>query len=360
MCNQCASPQAHGGNNEFVDGLLQTINSAGTALMMSVGHRTKLFDTMASMRPSTSETIAEAAGLNERYVREWLGSMVTAGIIEYDRELRTYNLPETHAEFLTRKAGSNNVATVAQFVSVLGSVEDRIVECFHKGGGVPYSAFGRFHEVMAEESGQTVLLALEDTIIPLIPGIREKLEAGIHVLDVGCGRGRAMTHLAGRYPNSRFVGYDISKEAIDYATQAAEQAGVSNAKFFVKDVALIDDNAEFDLAFTFDAIHDQADPGAVLRNIRRALKPGGIYLMQEIGLHTDVADNAEHPLGSFVYTISCMHCMTVSLSAKGAGLGAAWGVEKAAEMLHEAGFGAPRLERLPHDIMNAYFVVPRG
>lgn len=312
------------------------------------------------MDPSTSNEIAQAAGLNERYVREWLGSMVTAGIVKYNRDSLRYSLPKAHAEFLTRKAGSNNVATVAQFVSVLGSVEDQIVECFHNGGGVPYSSFSRFHEVMADESGQTVLLALDEYIIPLVPGLREKLEAGIHVLDVGCGRGRAMTYLASRYPKSSFVGYDFSKEAINFASQAAKDSNLSNVKFFVKDVSMLDDNAEFDLVCTFDAIHDQAKPADVLKNIRKALKPDGIYLMQEIGLHTDVADNMNHPLASFVYTISCMHCMTVSLSAGGAGLGAAWGVEKAAEMLKEAGFGNPRVERLPHDIMNAYFVVPRG
>jgi hypothetical protein len=165
----------------FAERMLGVVNDAAIALMTSIGHRTGLFDAMAGLPPSNSAQIATASELNERYVREWLAAMVVGGVVEHDPENGTYRLPPEHAAWLTRAATPDNIAVAAQFVPVLASVEDRIVECFRKGGGVPYSAFGRFHEVMAEDSGQTVVAALTDSILPLVPGLTERLEAGIDV-----------------------------------------------------------------------------------------------------------------------------------------------------------------------------------
>ena len=137
---------------------------------------------MADMPEATSTQIAEAAGLNERYVREWLGTMVTGRVVNYDPADQTYRLPAEHAAYLTDE-GEYNFASSMQFIPVLGNVEDKIVECFRKGGGVPYSEYPRFHEVMAAESAQTTVAALHSHIIPLVPGLKEKLEAGIDVLD---------------------------------------------------------------------------------------------------------------------------------------------------------------------------------
>src|SRR5688500_11851774 len=137
---------------KFAEKMIGIINGGALALMTSIGHRTGLFDIMADLPPSTSRQIADAAGLNERYVREWLGAMVVGRIIDYDAQAATYSLPEEHATALTRAASPNNIAATTQFISLLGSVEGQIIESFRKGGGVPYSAFPGFHEVMAEES----------------------------------------------------------------------------------------------------------------------------------------------------------------------------------------------------------------
>lgn len=160
----------------FTDRILGVINNGALALMISIGHRTKLFDSLGQLPPSTSQEIADSTGLNERYVREWLGAMVTGRIIDYNATKKTYYLPPEHAAFLTRAAEGNNIAPITQFISVLGTVEDQIVDCFFQGGGVPYSQYKRFHEVMAEESAQTVVAALEEYILPLIPNIKEALE----------------------------------------------------------------------------------------------------------------------------------------------------------------------------------------
>src|ERR687889_526639 len=336
---------------EFAERMVGVLNEGSIALMTSIGHRTGLFDVMAGLPPYTSEQIASVADLNERYVREWLGAMVVGKIVDHDPENGTYRLPQEHAAFLTRAASPDNIAAFTQYVALLGTVEDGIVESFKNGGGLPYSAFPRFHEVMAEDSGQTVLPALTDHILPLVPGLTERLEAGIDVLDVGCGSGRALNLMARTFPNSRFLGYDLSEEAIARACAEAQEHGTTNARFEVEDAATLDEEASYDLITTFDAVHDQADPAAVLIGIANALREDGVYLMQDIAGSSHHNNNLEHPIGPFLYTISCMHCMTVSLAQGGAGLGAAWGEELALQMLREAGFGPVEVKRLEHDIM---------
>lgn len=343
----------------FSQRMLQVLNEAAVAMMSSIGHRTGLFQVMSKLEPSTASVIAQEAALNERYVKEWLGAMVTGGIVDYDAANQTYTLPPEHAAFLTPAAIPNNISVPAQFVSVLGSVEDRIVDCFRKGGGVPYSEYARFHEVMAEESSQTAGWALMDAILPLVPDLKQRLQNGATVLDVGCGSGRTVNLMAETFAGSTFIGYDLSKEAIAKARDDAAERGLINAHFAVKDVARLLEASKYDLITGFDAIHDQAHPQRVLDNIARALKPDGVFLMQDIAGSSYVENNMDLPLGPFGYTISCMHCMTVSLAQDGEGLGAMWGEEKARGMLTDAGFNSIEVHQLPHDILNSYFVVKR-
>jgi ubiquinone/menaquinone biosynthesis C-methylase UbiE len=341
---------------EFGEKVMTVLNHAATGLMLSIGHRTGLFDTLSALPATTSARVAEAAGLSERYVREWLGAMVTAGVVEYEPEGRLYRLPPEHAAWLTRAAVPQNLAASAQFFAVLGSVEDEVVAAFRHGRGVPYQSYHRFHEVMAEESAQTVLAGLHEHILPLVPGLRERLQAGIDVVDVGCGSGRALNLLAANFPASRFTGCDFSEEAIAAANAEAVRLRLPNVRFVVRDVAEPFEPTSQDLITAFDAIHDQAKPDRVLRNIREALRPGGVFLMQDIMASSHLHQNCDHPFGPFLYTISCMHCMSVSLACGGPGLGAVWGKETALRMLREAGFGLVRVETLPHDAMNYYYV----
>ncbi|MFB5607089.1 MAG: class I SAM-dependent methyltransferase [Candidatus Nitrosomaritimum yanchengensis] len=342
----------------FEDQMLDIMNKSALALMISVGHRTKLFDTMSKLPDSTSADIARNSNLNERYVREWLGALVTAKIIDYDPQSSLYSLSKEKANFLTRN-GSFNMATTAQFIPVLAQVEDEIIHCFENGGGVPYEKYHRFHDVMAEESSQTVLAELIDGILPIVPEIIEKLQQGIRVLDVGCGSGRAINLMAKTFPSSQFVGYDFSKEGIANAEREKEGLGITNSSFEQQDVAYFDHEDHFDLITAFDAIHDQANPEKVLENIKRSLKPGGVFLMQDIAGSSKLENNLDHPLAPFLYTVSCLHCMTVSLALEGRGLGAMWGKEKAIEMLKEAGFSNVEVKQLPHDPIN-YFYVARS
>jgi ubiquinone/menaquinone biosynthesis C-methylase UbiE len=344
----------------FAERVLDMLNGGALAVMTSVGHRTGLFDALAELDRATSQELADAAGLNERYVREWLGAMTTGRIVEIDPETARYSLPPEHAAWLTRAASPDNLAVEAQWIPTLSAVEDDIIECFHKGGGVPYERFARFHEVMAEESAQTVLSVLFSHILPLVQGMAERLENGASLLDLGCGRGRALLMLAERFPKSTFRGYDLSADAIAFGTVQAAEHELENVTFIQRDLSTFDTDAEpeaFAYVTTFDAVHDQARPLAMLKGIRRVLEPGGTYLMQDIQGSSHVHENMDHPGGPLLYMISCMHCMTVSLAQGGDGLGAMWGEQKARELLAEAGFTSVDVHRLEHDPFNAYFVV---
>lgn len=340
----------------FAAGLVSGLNQAATMLMISIGHRTGLFDRLAELPPSTSDEIASASVLSERYVREWLGAMVSARVVEYDPATKRYRLPPEHAMWLTRATTPNNMAVTAQWISLLGSVEDEIVRAFAHGKGVPYTAYRRFHGVMAEESGQTVVARLVDAIVPLAASLPDTLAKGAQALDVGCGSGQAVMTLAEAFPRSYFTGYDFSTEAIAAAREEARQRGLRNVRFEVRDAATLHEEGRYDLITAFDAIHDQADPAAVLAGIRRALKPSGTFLMQDIGASSHVHENIDHQLGPFLYTVSTMHCMSVSLANNGVGLGTMWGRETALRMLREAGFRDIVVKRLEHDPMNDYFV----
>jgi len=344
----------------FAGRLLTALNDGALCLMASIGHRTGLFDEMREQPPQTSNEIASRAGLNERYVREWLGAMVTSGVVSVDAQGLRYHLPPEHAAYLTRKAGADNFAVFTQYVPILGQVEDAIIECFKNGGGVPYEQFPRFHAVMAEDSGQSVLSSLESHILPLVPGLADRLARGLRWLDAGCGSGRIVNRLAELFSNSQFVGMDFSKDAVRVASDEASAKGLKNVEFVEMDLSDFDRDAEpesFDVITTFDAIHDQGKPLNVLKGIHRALKSDGVYLMQDISGTSHMDKDIEHPIGTFLYAISCMHCMTVSLAQGGEGLGAMWGEEKTREYLQRAGFRSITTHRLAHDIQNNWYVV---
>ena len=344
----------------FAGQMLGVFNSAMLALMTSIGHQTGLFDKMASLSPSTSAQIAQAAGLNERYVREWLGAMVTGRIIEYDPADATYGLPPEHAVTLTRAAGPDNLANLSQYVSLFGNVEEHIIAAFRNGGGVPYSAFPRFQRLQAEESAQIHDAVLIDVTLPLVPGLSDRLSAGIDVLDVGCGQGHSINLMARTFPSSRFAGHDFSEEGVAAGTAEASSWGLANARFEAKDAATLDEPGRYDLITAFDAIHDQAQPTRVLRAIAEALRPDGVFLMVDIAASSNLHENIDHPLGPALYAVSTMHCMTVSLALNGEGLGTMWGEQLARQKLAEAGFTRVDVKQVPGDFINNYYIAKKG
>ncbi|MFI6650752.1 class I SAM-dependent methyltransferase [Streptomyces sp. NPDC050529] len=341
----------------FAGRMVQVVNDTCLGLMAGLGHQSGLFDTMAGMAPATSGEIAEAAGLNERYVREWLGAMVVGGIVDYEPEQGTYALPPEHAASLTRSAGPDNLARIAQDFGMMGEVEQQVLEAFRTGRGLPYSAYPRFQSLQAEESGEVFDLALVNGIVPLVPGLPERLRAGIEVLDIGTGHGHAVNVLAGAFPASRFQGLDMSDEGIAAARAEAAALGLTNTAFDVGDCAELD--GSYDLITAFDVIHDLARPVRTLAAVATALAQDGVFLMGDIAASSRLEENIDHPLGPALYTFSVFYCMSVSLGEGGEGLGTVWGEQTARRMLGEAGFGRIDTQRVEGDILNVYYVARR-
>jgi len=340
----------------FASRMFQFLNGGMLSLMISIGYKTGLFDTISQLKPSTSQEISRAAKLNERYVREWLGAMVTGNIIDYDPSTGKYSLRKEHSTFLTRKSGIDNLAVLAQYVSLMGNVEDKIVECFINGGGLPYSEYPKFQQLQAEETARIFDSMLINQILPLIPEINNRLNDGIRVLDIGCGRGRAINLMGKAFSRSKFTGCDISREGISSAKEEAKNLGLTNVQFEIKDALLIEELGKFDLITAFDTIHDQTQPTKVLKAINASLNNAGFFLMQDIAASSNVEKNIDNLLAPALYTISTMHCMSVSLAFNGEGLGTMWGKELAVKKLDEAGFKDIKVKNIEGDIMNYYYL----
>jgi SAM-dependent methyltransferase len=341
---------------EFAERMVGAIDAGSLAILLSIGHQTKLFDTLAELPPATSAQIADAAGLTERYVREWLGGVAAGRIVDYDPAAQTYSLPRHRAAVLTRAAGPDNLSRVAQFIPLLAEVEQKVIGCFRTGGGLAYSEYPRFHTLMAEESGEVFDAALVDVILPMADGLPDKLRAGAELADIGCGSGHAINVMAQAFPASRFTGIDFSEEGLAAGRAESERLGLTNTTFAQYDVAALDIADGYDVITAFDAIHDQAHPAQVLANIYRALRPGGVFLMVDVKASSRLEDNIGVPFASYLYTVSTMHCMSVSLGLEGDGLGTVWGRQLATSMLADAGFGDVQVREIDSDPINNYYI----
>ncbi|MQG68142.1 MAG: class I SAM-dependent methyltransferase [SAR202 cluster bacterium] len=277
-------------------------------------------------------------------------------LFSYTTSWDSTQLPKEHASVLTKTAGPNNAARFARFIGMLAKVETDVVDCFERGGGVDYSAYsdfmGLWSEVVEEIHGSQLI----EKVVPLMPDIQEALTRGINVLDVGCGDGTVVNLLADAFPKSHFAGWDILEGPIERAKNKSTSLGFNNTQFAARDVLQSDGEGLFDFVTAFDCIHDMAQPHLTLSAIRRLLKTEGTFLMVDIAASSELQNNLNNPMAPWLYTSSCLHCMTVSLAQGGAGLGSMWGDEKAVELLEETGFRNIVVEKLDGAIFNNYFI----
>ncbi|XP_066269497.1 S-adenosylmethionine-dependent methyltransferase Rv2258c-like [Branchiostoma lanceolatum] len=346
--------------DQFALRMVTTVSSGFVSLGIAVGARTGLIAQLAEADgPETAVQIAEKACMKERYVREWLAIMVTARIVDYDKEQKTYFLPKHRAGVLVPDGAMGSMGNWSDFVRQAAMVANDVADCFKNDGpkGVPYSAYPEFNGWMAEIR-ENEHKSLVSKFLPTIPGLAEALESGIRVIDAGCGRGIATLTLAQHFPKSTFVGTDFSEEVIQWANEENNKRGLANVTFQVHDLAKMPDDwsDSFDYVLVWDVIHDQADPEMALREIFRMVKPGGRFSMVDIKGHSDLADNMGNPAAPLLYGASLFHCMTVSLYFGGKGLGTLWGQELAAQMLQEAGFTDVQALDLPHSPVEIHFL----
>ncbi|CAG8553659.1 931_t:CDS:1 [Paraglomus brasilianum] len=337
--------------------LIKTLNNGALCLMISIGHRTGLFDTLATFYPEyvSSQTLAEKANLNERYVREWLGGMVVGEIIEYDSELKSYRLPQEHALLLTRAAVGKNMAILSEWVSSLACFEDGVLECFRNGGGLHNETFYRIHEIIAERT-ELIAPELHSTILPCIPGLLDSLEKGCKALDIGCGRGFVILDFAKRFPNSTFYGYDILPKLVADANADVASSGLTNVSFRVQDVSKIEEVNEYDVIICMESIHVLVDPINALKCVHRALKENGVFALLQVNASSELENNKTLAFGPALYSISAIHTLSVSLAEGGMGLGACWGNESTLKTLKDVGFNKTDVIQLPNELLPRWFV----
>ncbi len=338
----------------FAEQLFGTYVAGMVNLMVDLGHRTGLFEALAEA-PATSEQLAHRAGLNERYVREWLGAVATAGFVDYDPAPRSFTLPAEHAACLTG-SGSMNLAPLSKVLTLLAKHLPDMTTVFREGGGIPYERFRpEFTDVMDGLSRGVFDEQLVDVIVPKT-GLADRLADGIQVADIGCGTGHSTNVLARAFRNSRFVGYDLAEDALELARTEAAGYELTNVSFEALDLTSFAADPPMDAVFAFDVIHDQVDPATVLQRVRDALAPGGVFVMMDTKSQSDLVGNIGNPFAPLLYAVSTMHCMTVSLAHDGAGLGTAWGEQLARRMLADAGFGRIETFDVPDDPLDMVFV----
>lgn len=352
---------------EFAEKMTAILNYGALNLAMGIGYQTGLFDAMDKLGgPETVDVIAAGARLDSRYVREWLGIMVCGGIVELadgeDDEDRFF-LPKAHGDLITRRAGENNLGVYTQEIPLLTSCAmEPVVQGFHSGQGIDYEQYPAFQAFMGELADAKHQRVLIDQFLPSIDEgkLCRDLERGIAVCDLGCGQGLAAILMAKAYPNSRFTGMDVSREAIEHAAGAARREALPNLRFLCRDAADLNNDAEFEEAFdyitAFDAIHDQTRPLEALQSVKYMLAPGGLFSMIDITADSRLRKNMEHPMGAFLYTVSLMHCMPVGLAREGMGLGMMWGRQQAVALLNKAGFQAVEILPIPNDAFNTHYM----
>ena len=339
------------------------LEGAFTAGMIHLGDQLGLYRVMADAdEPMTSDELADATGLQERWVREWLHNQAAARLVE----LHTAEGPSRFGlsgEAVAVLASPNHPAFgMGMFHRLPQTMQALSVmpESFRTGLGHDYDSHGPDGAVGIERSFEPWNRHnLLRKVLPAMDGVVERLEVGARVADVGCGAGGAVLLMAEAFPNSTFVGYDISRHALERADAKLAESGLSNARFVDPRDEPLPTDGSLDLVTTFDCIHDMAHPSPVVAAIRGALRDDGHWLLVDIRAAESLEDNISlNPMAALLYGVSVLTCMSSALSEPdGAGLGTlGLPASKAEEMADAAGFTRFAVLDVPHP-MNAFYEV---
>jgi SAM-dependent methyltransferase len=344
---------------EYAKRVFGALGGAMTSAMICLGDRLGLYRTLAASGAVTSEELAVRSGLSERWLREWLQQQGAAGILDYRGEGRFELTPEGIAVLADESHPAFGAGFFASLPETMG-VLDRLPEAFRTGIGLPYDAAGAEGARGVERGVAPWFRALlVPLVIPRLSGVRELLEGGAAVADVGCGAGQALLAMARAFPRSEFHGWELSRHALERAECNRSEAGVSNAFFHDVSKLPLPTDGRFAFVLTLDCLHDMTDPTGAARAIRRAIRNDGTWLICEIKSHASYEENvARNPMAPMMYGTSVLTCMSSALSEPGgAGLGTL-GLHAGLlrQMVEEAGF--TRFESLDfgHPV-NAFYAV---
>jgi SAM-dependent methyltransferase len=317
---------------------------ATNAVLAYLGDTLGLWRALAEVSDASSEELADRTGLAERYVREWLAAQAAAGYVRYAPESRRFTLPAEHAAVLADDDSPAALGGGWEFVAAVWAVTDRLATAYATGTGFGYdqqdprlaTAVERFFRPLYRTS-------LVGEWLPAVDGLVARLEAGIRVLDVGCGLGTATQLLARHFPASTFTGIDVDAASLRAAQRAAQEAGLADRVTFCRADGQELGGGSFDLVCYFDTLHDMGDPRAALREARDVLAENGLVLAVEPAASDRLEDNL-HPLGLSWYASSATACLPSSLGQPGqTGLGAQAGPARLLDVFADAGFTRTRI-----------------
>ena len=300
---------------------------------------------MADGLPVTSAELAEKTGLQERYLREWLSALASAGYVTFDPAAGRFRLPPEHAPVLADDSSPFSFGGWYEFMPSAAVPMTRIITAFRQGGGVSQDQYpATFWRGLERTSGVRYRNNFVQEWIPPSPACGRSWRQGATVADVGCGTGFALQVLAEAFPNIRCAGYDVFPPNVAASTERLKGSPAADRVSFVVHDAAEPIPETYDLVLAFDVVHDSANPAALVRGLRQAVKPDGTLLLCEITSEENLEDNAG-PLGAMKYGLSVLYCMTTSLSQGGDGLGTVGLPEPRLKELC-LGSGFTRFERL--------------
>jgi 2-polyprenyl-3-methyl-5-hydroxy-6-metoxy-1,4-benzoquinol methylase len=314
-----------------------------SAPLFVLGEKLGLYKAMAGAGPLTSEEVAERSGTAERYVREWLRNQAAGGYVAYHPESDTYTLSDEHALALADEDSPFYVLGAFELIASLYADEEKILEAFRTGAGLGWHEHDHRLFRGTERFFRPGYKAhLVSEWIPALDGVKEKLELGAKVADVGCGHGASTIILADAYPNSEFHGFDYHAASIQRAREAAAEAGVADRITFEVASAKDYPGTGYDLVCVFDCLHDMGDPVGGSAHVLETLSPTGTWMIVEPFANDRVQDNL-NPVGRVFYGASTVICTPASLDQEvGLALGAQAGQARLTEVIKDGGFSRVR------------------
>jgi 2-polyprenyl-3-methyl-5-hydroxy-6-metoxy-1,4-benzoquinol methylase len=325
--------------NEFLGKAIVDFGATFHAALVRVGDKLGLYKALAAGGPQTPAELAKRTETTERYVREWLCNQAAGGYVTYDSQTGKFLLSEEQAFTLADENSPAFLPGMFQVALAAVKAEEQITERFKTGKGMGWHEHHPELFVGTERFFRPGYAAnLIGSWIPALEGVKEKLERGGTVADVGCGLGASTILMAKSYPNSTFFGFDYHDKSIETARQRAKDAGVGDRIQFKTAKAKDYPGKDYDFVTFFDCLHDMGDPVGAAAHVRSTLKDNGTWMIVEPSAGDKIEDNL-HPIGRAFYGASTLLCTPASLSQEvGLALGAQAGEKRLQEVITAGGF----------------------